>query len=373
MATDPAAGGRRPRQFAVPSDPDPRVSLIVLACRRADLLRACLAALPTATAAGPSCETVIVLNGATPEVRTLVHEDVEGARVVGSPVNLGVAGGANLGRGVARGELLVILHDDAEPRPDWLARLVAVADRHPEAGVVGSRVVDPDGTPQAAGWITLADGGGVPLKDKPASGQVERPVDFCQSCALLVRARLWDSLGGLDEEFYPAYFVDVDLAMAAWQAGWSVLCALDAEVAHHVSASSPSEYVAFLKLRNGARLCQKWAAALSQHVSGPDAGDRAVEFALERVRLLALQCHGAQTPTGLPARPPLGTGRFARGESVQARAERREIEARAEFNAYLARQGIRGRCQRAVRRIVPLRVRRRLLRMLSVLPGPANR
>ena len=310
-----------------------------------------------------------MLNGATPEVQRLVHQDVEGALVVGSPVNLGVAGGANLGRGVARGELLVILHDDAEPRPGWLARLVAVADRHPEAGVVGCRIVDPDGTPQGAGWVTFSDGEGAPLKDEPASGRVERPVDFCQSCALLVRSRLWDSLGGLDEEFYPAYFVDVDLAMAAWQAGSSVLCALDAEVSHHVSASSPEEYVTFLKMRNGARLRQKWAAALSQHVSSADAGDRAIDLALERVRLLALQCHSVQPPTGLPAPSPLGTERSARGESVQARAQRRETEARAEFTAYLAGQGIRGRCRRAVRRLLPLRVRRRLRRILSVLPG----
>jgi hypothetical protein len=69
MTTAGAAGLPRPGPLVVPRDADPRVSLIVLAARRGDLLRACLAALPAATAGGPPCETVIVLNGATPEVR----------------------------------------------------------------------------------------------------------------------------------------------------------------------------------------------------------------------------------------------------------------------------------------------------------------
>jgi O-antigen biosynthesis protein len=339
MAPAGVAGSGRPRPLVVPRDADPHVSLIVLAARRDDLLRACLAALPAATAGGPPCETVIVLNGATPEVQTLVHDDVEGARVVGSQVNLGVAGGANLGRGVARGALLVILHDDAEPRPGWLARLVAVADRHPEAGVVGSRLVYPDGTPQGAGGMVFADGGVWLLRDDPPPSLVERPADFCQSCALLVRSKLWDSLGGLDEEFFPAYYVDVDLAMAAWQAGWSVLCALHAQVAHHHGGSSTSpEYVGFLMQRNVQRLRQKWPAALSQHVSDEDAGDRAIDLALERVRLLALQCRTAGAPTGVPARSPLRTEGCAHRESSESRAQRLETELRDEFISYMARQ-----------------------------------
>jgi O-antigen biosynthesis protein len=338
MGTAGAAGLRRPGPLVVPSDADPRVSLIVLGARRDDLLRACLAALPAATAGGPPCETVMVLNGATLEVQTLVHEDVEGARVVASAVNLGVAGGANLGRSVARGDLLVILHDDAEPRPGWLASLVAVADRNPEAGVVGSRVVYPDGTPQGAGGVVFADGWPAIPEDDPPPSLFERPADFCQSCALLVRSRLWDSVGGLDEEFFPAYFVDIDLAMAAWQGGWSVLCALRAYVAHHRRASSSDEYADFLMRRNQRRLSQKWAAELSQHVNSEDAGDGAVDLALERVRLLAAQCHSAGAPAGAPALPSLGNEGFARGESVSARAQRRETDVRDEFAAHRARQ-----------------------------------
>jgi GT2 family glycosyltransferase len=354
MATAPAA--RLAQPLEVPCDADPRVSLIVLAARRADLLAACLAALPAATAGGPPCETVIVVNGATPEVQSLVREDVAGARVVGSPVNLGVAGGANLGRGVARGDLLVILHDDAEPRPGWLGRLVAVADRHPEAGVVGSRLVYPDGTPQGAGGVVFANGDIAVVADDPPSSLIERPVDFCQSCALLVRARLWDSIGGLDEEFFPAYFVDVDLAMAAWQAGWSVFCALRAEVAHHRSASSPTEFVDFLVWRNGNRLRRKWAAAISQHVSHEKFEDAETRLALERARLLAAECRRAGAPTDVPQRSPL---RDARGQSAP-RAQQLEAEVRAAFRSHLARRrGFRGTCRRV---LVSVEVRLRRMR-----------
>jgi GT2 family glycosyltransferase len=369
MATAGAAGLRRPGPLIVPRDADPRVSLIVLAARRAELLDACLSALPAATVGGPTCETVIVLNGATPEVQTLVHDRVEGARVVGSKVNLGVAGGANLGRGVARGDLLVILHDDATPRPDWLARLVDVADRHPEAGVVGSRVVNPDGTPQGAGWVTFAEGYAAPLRDDPPPSLVERPVDFCASCALLVRSRVWDSLGGLDEDLFPAYCVDTDLGMATWRAGWSVLCALHAEVAHDRGSTSSAEYRGFLVARNWERLRQKWSVELSQHVNSEDAGDGAVDLALERVRLLAVQCHRAGAPTGAPALPSLGTDGFARGESASARAQRLETEVRDEFSSHMTqRQRIGPRCKRAVERTrARLGVRTRLRALLGRL------
>jgi hypothetical protein len=306
-------------------------------------------------------------------VQTFVRDGVEGARVVGSPVNLGVAGGGNLGRGVARGDLLVILHDDAEPRPGWLAELVSVADRHPEAGVVGSRVVNPDGTLQGAGGVVFANGDVGKLTDDPPPSLLERPVDFCQSCALLVRSRLWDSLGGLDEEFFPAYFVDVDLGIAAWQAGWSVLCAQHAEAAHHGGASNTVDYIRFLLQRNQERLCQKWPVALSQHVSRRGGGTRAMELALERVRLLARQCHEAGAPTGVPASPPQGTLGIARDKSAELRVQRLENEIRDEFISYMARQQRTGvRCRSAVASVVAsvrtrIRMRTRLRRLLGGL------
>jgi len=106
----------------------PRVSVVIVAARRADRLEGCLAALARALdeSAHPA-EVVIVLNGADAEVRGLAARTT-GAVLVDAAVGLGFADGANLGVAASAGELVLLLHDDAEPRAGWLDPLVAILD-----------------------------------------------------------------------------------------------------------------------------------------------------------------------------------------------------------------------------------------------------
>src|SRR5206468_1700309 len=132
------------------------------------------------------CETVVVLNGATDDTIDMVRTRVGGACVAESAVNLGVAGGDNLGRELARGELLVFVHDDTLFEPGWLAALVAVADARPEAGAIGSRVLDPDGRLQSAGAVVFRDGSSWPLRDASTPEHGISAADYCSSSSLLV-------------------------------------------------------------------------------------------------------------------------------------------------------------------------------------------
>ena len=138
----------------LPSSAAPRVSVIIPSSTQAstcstpvcDRLRA------SAPAAIPY-ETIVVLNEATPEAETQLRGTATGIQVVSSPVNLGLAGAGNRGRALARGELLILLHDDAEIEPGWMEALVETADAHPEAGAIGGKVLYPDGRLQYAGAI----------------------------------------------------------------------------------------------------------------------------------------------------------------------------------------------------------------------------
>jgi ADP-ribose pyrophosphatase YjhB (NUDIX family) len=112
----------------------PRASVVVVSTTNAGGLERCLRSLD-ALEPEPSFETVLVLNGADDDVRDLA-DGLEDVTVVESVVNRGFAGGSNLGRAAATGEFVVLLHDDAEARPGWLAALVRCADEHPEAGAV---------------------------------------------------------------------------------------------------------------------------------------------------------------------------------------------------------------------------------------------
>jgi GT2 family glycosyltransferase len=209
---------------------------------------------------------VIALNGSPDSVRRLVQEGVTGATVVKSTVNRGVAGGYNLARGSARGELLVVLHDDTEVWPGWLESLVAAADERPDAGAVGGMALNADGTVQSAGARILPDGMTEPIgRGKPADAppyQQRMAVDYCSSNSLLVRSATWDAVGGMDERFFPAYHVDVDLGTKIRAQGQVVLYEPRSQVTHHRwGATTDERFRAFAARRNLQRYVAKWHAA----------------------------------------------------------------------------------------------------------------
>jgi GT2 family glycosyltransferase len=201
-------------------------------------------------------EVVIVLNGSPDDVARFVREQVSGANVVESRVNRGVAGGYNLGRAAARGEYIVLLHEDTEVRPGWLEALVRAADETPTAGAVGGRALNSDGSLQSAGAIIHADGTSEERQDDVPS---RRQVDYSSSNSLLVRASTWDAVGGLDERFFPAYHIDVDLGMKIRAHGQHVLYEPAAVVVHHRSGiARQGGFRAFAGRRNLARFVAKW-------------------------------------------------------------------------------------------------------------------
>jgi hypothetical protein len=131
-------------------------------------------------------------------------------------------------------------------------------------------------------------------------------VDYCGSAALLVRAATWDAVGGADERFYPAYYVDVDLCLGVWTAGQAVLGDPVSRVRHRRGASTEAQFREFLLRRNRALLRDKWReqlAAFEPPAPGSRAGlERAVARAQERGR----RARALAVETGVPRpRPPL--------------------------------------------------------------------
>ncbi len=319
-----------PDPIAVPDSDEPRVSIVVPTTRQPELLASCLRSLSAGTVGGPPCETVVVLNGASDDTVDLVRTGVHGARVAESAVNLGVAGGDNLGRDLARGELLIFVHDDTVFEPGWLVALVAVADSRPEAGAVGSRVLDPDGRLQTAGAVVFRDGSSWLLRDPSTPEHGISAADYCSSSSLLVRADTWDAVGGMDERLFPAYHVDVDLGLAVWAAGRSVLCALDARVRHRRGSSSSDRFRGFVGLRNKAQVRKKWRAALNERVACPEGPAAAEAPARSRAEAAAERLRRAWKP-----RTSSGAGRPAPRDLAER--ERAALERASEVHtAYIA-------------------------------------
>ena len=291
----------------LPRSPAPRVSIIIPATS-IDLLHACLRSIARCGLSKIPYETIVVLNEARDQDAARLREAVTGVHVVSSPFNLGLAGSGNRGRDLARGELLLLLHDDAEVEPGWMEALVETADSHPEAGAIGGKVLDPDGRLQHAGMIvwrdaTVSDVGNPTAPD--AFGSV-RAVDCCGSSSLLVRSAAWDLVGGLDERFHPVYYVDVDLAMALRAQGFVVLFQPGSRIRHHRGASSTRRFGQFLYNRNRLQFIEKWGAALYAHEPRVGRLSAATERAIARADAFGRGRIGLKPAAGLsPApRPP---------------------------------------------------------------------
>jgi GT2 family glycosyltransferase len=275
----------------LPRSRKPRVSIIIPAGCPSPLLHACLRSLERFGPRDIPYETSVVMNHATADDAAQLRTEVTGVEVVASTVNLGLAGAGNRGRSLARGEYLVLLHDDAEVEPGWLEALVETADAHPEAGAVGGTVLYPDGGLQDAGLILWRDASTSPpwVGQAPASAAFARlrAVDYCGTSSLLVRTAAWDAAGGLDERFYPVYYVDVDLAMALRRRGWLVLFQPASRIRHHRGASGSPAFRSFVSQRNRRMFRAKWRAALEEHEPPRMNSVAAVERAWARAEAFA--------------------------------------------------------------------------------------
>ena len=160
--------------------------------------------------------------------------------------NLGFAAAINRGAADAGGSLLLILNTDARPESGALESLVRGMEQHPEAAGLAPRLVDPNDASQAGwqlrrlpglrtllGYCCFAAPG--PMPEPPAGSPVEQPA----ACALLLRRDAFDAAGGMDEEFWPAWFEDVDLARRLRDRNETIRYWPDATFRHGLGASVP--------------------------------------------------------------------------------------------------------------------------------------
>ncbi|MBT3346353.1 MAG: glycosyltransferase [Gemmatimonadetes bacterium] len=214
---------------------DPRVSIVIPVYNGAGLTEKCLFGIAGNTADEPNYEVIVVDNGSSDWTMYLLHAMEGDLRVLSNDRNLGFARACNQGAADARGEYVLFLNNDTVPHAEWLAAMVDVADSDPTIGVVGARLLYPDGTVQHAG-IELVEGvpdhvlRGVAADDPRVTGQ--RDLDMVTGACLMIRRDLFAQIGGFDAQFVNGV-EDVDLCLRARQQGYRVVYCGDAVVDHH--------------------------------------------------------------------------------------------------------------------------------------------
>lgn len=199
-----------------------------------------------------------------------LSENVRGARIIQSRVNLGYGGACNAAVDLASGRYIVLLNDDTIVDRYWLGALVETVEARSDISAVGSLFLNVDGTLQESGSLLFADGSTTAVSGK-GTGVAHRydwarRVDYCSAASLLVRKSTWDRLGGFDEVYYPAYFEDVDLCLRIQEIGHQVWLQPLSKVRHIQSASVDETYKTFLTLRNRKQIVRRWSHLLEQRL-----------------------------------------------------------------------------------------------------------
>lgn len=167
----------------------------------------------------PDVETIVVDNGSRDQSPELVRSRFPEARLLPAGGNPGFAGGNNLGVAASTGDLVMLLNPDAWLEPDGLERLACVLD-DPSIGVAGGTVRHEDGRVQEVGNLIDRMGFPVPRREDVGGG-IDRGAFFVGGCAMMMRRRDWDRLGGFDDRFF-MFFEEVDLCWRLKKAGLDV-------------------------------------------------------------------------------------------------------------------------------------------------------
>lgn len=214
------------------------VSIVIPVHGKAELTRACLDAVLADLPA--DCEAIVVDDASPDETPQLLEGYGDAIRTVRRERNGGFAEACNEGAAAARGELLLFLNNDTEPRPGWLEALRGYAAARPEAAIVGARLLYPGDVVQHAGVVFGQDGyphhlyAGFPA-GHPAVCHPRRLQAVTAAC-MLVRRAAFEAAGGFDAGFHNS-LEDVDLCLRIGEAGGEVHYCPDAVLVHLESAS----------------------------------------------------------------------------------------------------------------------------------------
>lgn len=284
--------------FELPCPEQPMVSVIIPAYNHLNHTLTCLRSI----AAQPSMVSaeIIVVDDCSSDETEVTLPQIGGLRYLRNAQNLGFIGACNAGADAARGDYLVFLNNDTAVQPGWLDALMETFTTHANVGLVGAKLIYPDGRLQEAGGIVFADASGWNYGrfGDPSAPEYNfvREADYCSGAAIAVPTALFREFDGFDRHYAPAYYEDTDLAMKVWDKGLRVLYQPAAAVVHFEGISSGTDTTTGVKayqVVNQQKFLERWQARLQRH---PVAGTR-IELARQHRDGRRVLIIDATTPT----------------------------------------------------------------------------
>lgn len=239
------------------------LSVIIVNWNVRDLLRRCL---QSVFANPPTCrrEIIVVDNGSSDGSAEMVRTEFPQVRLIANPDNRGFTAANNQGMAMARGRYVLLLNPDTEVVGAALMTMTAFADAHPDVGIVGPQLLNPDGSVQSSRrrFPTLATALFESTWLQPYAPRrllehyyvLDRPddrvqdVDWVTGAALMARREAVEQVGPLDEGFF-MYSEELDWCRRFREAGWRVAYLPTARIVHYIGKSSeqvlPARHIHF--------------------------------------------------------------------------------------------------------------------------------
>ena len=232
----------------------PLVSIIIVSYNVKEYLQECITSIRKALA-GIAAEIFVVDNASDDGSAALIKERFPGVQLIANTENLGFARANNLALTRAQGRFIVLINPDTVTQEDTFSTLLRFMDENPDAGMVGCKVLNPDGTLQHAcrrsyptPWVALTRLTGLSFlfpksrlfgrynltylpEDKISS------VEAISGSFMMLRRRAFEQIGLLDEDFF-LYGEDLDWCYRTIQSGWKIYYVPTTKIIHFKGESS---------------------------------------------------------------------------------------------------------------------------------------
>lgn len=252
---------------------DPYVSVIIPVFNKAGFTLACLNSLAKHNT--KYSFEVIIIDNASSDATAHVIGAVDGIRYFRNKTNTGFVEACNKGAGLAKGKVLLFLNNDTLVQDGWMDGLIDALE-DPTIGLVGSKLIYPDGSLQEAGGVIFSDASGHNYGKHQDSGNFafnfRRDVDYCSGASVAIATDFFKKLGMFDMRYAPAYYEDTDLAMKVHKAGKRVVYEPVSVLVHIEGGTSGTDITSGFKRYqaiNHKKFVKKWSKELTANHSEP--------------------------------------------------------------------------------------------------------
>lgn len=250
----------------------PKVSIVIPVYNQFSYTYNCLKSIMMNSGTSISYEVIIADDCSTDYVKD-IEKVVSGISVIHNEKNLRFLLNCNNAASKANGEYILFLNNDTQVMNNWLEPLVELIEKDKNIGMVGSKLIYPDGSLQEAGGILWKDGSawnyGHGNDPEKAEFNYVKEADYISGAAIMIKSSLWKEIGGFDHAFAPAYYEDTDLAFEVRKHGYKVMYQPLSVVVHFEGKSNGIDTSSGQKayqVVNSKKFYEKWQSVLeSEH------------------------------------------------------------------------------------------------------------